>query len=70
MVPNLFDAFLPLLILELLIPPLVRVHRLVFTTSGTMVFIDDNNLINKSRTKDACFKTMVFKSPQKRVIVH
>ena len=53
--PTFFDAFLPLLILELFIPPLsnvhsspVRVHRQVLTTIGTTVFIDDNNLINKS----------------------
>ena len=30
---------------------LVRVRRLVVTTIGTMVFIDHNNLINKSETK-------------------
>jgi len=29
----------------------VRVRRLVLTTIGTMVFIDDNNLINKRGTK-------------------
>ena len=53
--PTFFDASLPLLILELFIPPLsnvhsspVRVHRQALTTIGTTVFIDDNNLINKS----------------------
>jgi len=46
--PTLFDAFLPLLTLELFIPPLIfRVRRLVLTTLGTIVLIDDNNLFNK-----------------------
>jgi len=60
-VPNLFDAFLPLLIVELFILPLftfhlfpVRVCRLVSTTIGIMVFIMDNNLINKSWKKAIC----------------
>ena len=34
----------------------VRVRRLVLTKIGAMVCIDDNNLINKSRTKTICFK--------------
>jgi len=52
---NFFDAFLPLLILELLFPPLiVRVVRRLLTTIGTMVFIDDSNLISKSGTKRIC----------------
>jgi len=33
---------------------LVRVRRLVLTTIGTMVFIDDNNLINESGTNTIC----------------
>jgi len=56
--PTFFDAFLPLLILELSIPPLwnfhfsrVCVRRLLLTTIGTMVFIDDNHLIIKTGTK-------------------
>jgi len=59
--PNFFDAFLPLLILELFLPPLQNfhfslawVHMLVLPTIGTMVSIDDNNLINKSGTKTIC----------------
>jgi len=57
-IPTILDAFLPLLILEIYIPPLrnfhsspVRVRRLVLTTIETMVFVDNNNLINKSDTK-------------------
>jgi len=72
--PTFFDAFLPLLISELFIPPLwnfhsspVRVCRLVF---GTMVFINERILINKSGTKIFATNigTKVFQ--QKRVIVH
>ena len=51
-----FDAFLPLLSLELFFPPLwnvhsslVRVRRLVSTTIGAMVFIDENNIINQKK---------------------
>jgi len=66
--PTSFDAFLPLLILELFIPPLiVQVRRLVFTTIGTMVFIDDNNLINKSWTKTICCQIMALKFVSKDV---
>ena len=88
--PTFFDAFLPLLILELFIPPLLHnffsflpyytslqeyliyqyivslltftchgvaycsgswTRGLVLTAIGTMDFIEDNNLINKSGTK-------------------
>jgi len=59
--PTFFDAFLPLLILELFIPlqysfhsSLTGVLRLLLTTIGTMIFIDDNHLINKSGTKTIC----------------
>jgi len=72
--PTFFDAFLPLLILELCIPPqwtthfsLVRVRRLVLTTIGTTVFIDDNNLINKSGTKTICCQIMALKFVNKNV---
>jgi len=66
--PTSFDAFLPLLILELFIPPLiVQVRRLVFTTIGTMVFIDDNNLINKSGTKTICCQITALKFVSKDV---
>ena len=54
--PTFFDAFLPLLSLELFFPPLwivhsslVRVRRLVSTTIGAMVFIDENNIINERK---------------------
>jgi len=73
-VPNLFDAFLPLLILELFIPPLwnfhfspVRVRRLL-TTIGTMVFIDDNNLIMK-RDKN-CLSTKTCDSTQNNLQIY
>jgi len=33
----------------------VRVRRFVLTATGTMVFIDDNNLINKSGTRTICY---------------
>jgi len=57
--PTFFDAFLPLLILELFIPPLWNVHSSPFwvrrlitvTTIGATVFIYENTLINKSGTK-------------------
>jgi len=56
-----FDAILSLLILDHFIPSLWNFHsspvgicRLVLTTIGTMVFIDDNNLINESGTKTIC----------------
>jgi len=45
----------------------VRVHRLVLTTIGTMVFIDDNNLINKSGTKSICCQIMALKFVCKNV---
>ena len=51
-----FDTFLPLLILELFIPP--RLFGFVgycnYNNWNNMVFIDDNNLINKSGTKTIC----------------
>ena len=54
--PTFFDAFLALLSLELFFPPLwnvhsslVRVRRLVSTTIGAMVFIDENNIINQKK---------------------
>ena len=65
--PTFFDAFLPLLSLELFFPPLwnvysslVRVRRLVLTTIGAMVFIDENNIINqkKNKTKTICCQIM------------
>ena len=66
--PTFFDAFLPLLILKLFIPPLSNVHSsavqlrwLVLTAMGTMVFIDDNNLINKRGTKTICCQIMALK---------
>jgi len=49
----LLKLFIPRLSLELFIPPLtVWILRLVLllNTIGTMVFIDDNNFINKSGT--------------------
>jgi len=56
------QPFLPLLILEVFIPPLwnfssypIRVRRLVLITIGTMVFIDDNILINKREQKPFAF---------------
>jgi len=39
----------------------IRVRRLVITTIGTMVFIDDKNLINKSGTKTICCQIMTLK---------
>jgi len=72
--PTFFDAFLPLLILELCIPPLwtalsslVLVSRLVLTTIGTTLFIDDKNLINKSGTKTICCQIMALKFVNKNV---
>jgi len=73
-VPNLFNAFLPSLILELFIPSLrnfhsspVRVRRLVLTAIGKMVFIDDKNLINKSGTKTMCCQIVARKFVNKNV---
>jgi len=39
----------------------IRVRRLVITTIGTMVFIDDKNLINKIGTKTICCQIMTLK---------
>jgi len=39
----------------------VWVRRPVLTTIRTMVFIDDNNLINKSGTKTICCQVMTLK---------
>jgi len=51
--------------MELFIPPLlnfhsspVRIRELVLTAIGTMVFIDEKNLINKSGTKAISCQTM------------
>jgi len=69
-VPNFFSAFLLLLISELFIPPpVVRVHRLLLITIGTMVFVDDNNLIHKSGTKNICCQIMALTFVKKAVIV-
>jgi len=72
--PTFFDTFIHLLILELFIPPQwnfhsspVQVRRLVLTTIGTMVFIDDNDLINKSGTKTVCCKIIGVKFINKNV---
>ena len=73
-VPNFFGAFLPFLILKLLIPPLwnflsspVRVRSLLLTTIGTIVYIDDNNLINISGTKTIYWQKMALKFVNKNV---
>jgi len=73
--PTFFDAFLPLLILEHFIPALwnvhsspVRVRRLVLTTMGAMVFIEDISLIDKSGTK-TIYQIMAIKCVKKRVVV-
>ena len=62
---TLFDAFLPLLILERFIPPLiVRVRRLEFATIGAIVFIDDNNVLIK------VVKNYLSNNGTNRVIIH
>jgi len=60
--------------MELFISPLwnvksspVRVHRLVITTIGTMVFTDDNNLNNKSGTKTICCQIMTLEFVNKSI---
>jgi len=72
--PSFLDAFPPLLILEIYIPHLrnyhslpVRVRRRVLTTTGTMVFGDNNNLINKSETKTIWCQIMALTFANKNV---
>ena len=72
--PTFFDAFLPLLILELFIPPQlnfhfspVRVRKLVLNIIGTMVFINEKNLIIKNGKETICFQIMALKLVDKNV---
>ena len=66
--PNFLDAFLPLHILELWLLPWLGSWASIKTAVGTMVFVDDNNLISKSGTETICCQIMEL-SQQKRVIV-
>jgi len=72
--PTFFDAFHLFFIFEHFVPPLwnfqsstVPVRRLLLTTNGTTVFIDDYNLIQKSGTKTICCQIMALKSVNKNV---
>jgi len=72
--PTFFDTFLPLLIFKLFIPrlwnfksSLVRVRKLAFTTIGTIVFIEDITLINKSETKTIYCRIMALNFVNKDV---
>jgi len=72
--PIFSEALLPLLILERFVPPLwnvhsspVRVRRLVFTTIGTIVFINANNMTNTSGTKTICYQILALKFVKKNV---
>ena len=66
-VPNLFWCIPPFAHFGAFHSSPVQVRWQLLTTIGTMVFIDDNNLINKSGTKTLCCQIMALKFVNKNV---